>query len=103
MRKKETPEYNCLIQFDGVHWHKLDKPINFESISKHEKTIEKKFLKDRIFDKYIIETSMRLIRITDLFYKKDKIKAVNNILNMLYNKWTGVKYLGSHYQLIGLS
>lgn len=55
------------IQFDGVYWHGLDRPL--EIITKHQTKrdvqIHKKWLTDREQDKWFEERGLKLIRITD--------------------------------------
>lgn len=55
------------IQFDGVYWHGLDRPI--EEIAKHrtkrDVQIHKKWLTDREQDEHFKSRGLRLIRITD--------------------------------------
>ena len=98
-----VPNCKCMVQLDGIHWHCLDKDPNFEPKSIHETNIKKKFGRDRILDKYIIDNSMRLIHITDEFYKINRKLATDIVLNLLQSDWTGVKYLGEHYKKFGLN
>lgn len=55
------------IQFDGVYWHGLDRPINMiaEHRTKQDVAIHKKWMTDRVQDAWFAERNMKLIRVTD--------------------------------------
>lgn len=96
-------EGKTYLQFDGVHWHGLDKEC-LASNNRHEKIIYNKFYRDRELDKYVIDQKLRLIRITDVHYKMDKERAVNTILKLFRDiSWNGVTFLGEDFVKHGLS
>lgn len=55
------------IQFDGVYWHGLDRPLEIitKYRTKRDAQIHKKWLTDREQDKWFEEHGLKLIRITD--------------------------------------
>ena len=61
------------IQFDGVYWHGLDRPLEQirTSLKTRDKAIYLKWVKDRELDTYVSKQGLRLIRITDVMYKND--------------------------------
>ena len=63
-RVKSTDTY---VQFDGVYWHGLDRPIEEikASTSKRDAQIYKKWLTDREQDAWCAENAVRLIRIKE--------------------------------------
>lgn len=67
------------IQFDGVYWHGLDRPIEQikESNSYRDKIIYEKWVKDRELDTVMQIRGIRLIRITDKMFKE----SIENCLN----------------------
>lgn len=60
------------IQFDGVYWHGLDRPIEKirESSMKRDKAIVWAYEHDRLQDAWFSTRDLRLVRITDLQAKK---------------------------------
>ena len=55
------------VQFDGVYWHGLDRPIDViaEHKTPRDAQIHKKFLTDRAQDAWFAEHGLKLIRVTD--------------------------------------
>jgi hypothetical protein len=55
------------VQFDGVYWHGLDRPIELiaEHRTKRDVQIHKKWATDREQDAWFSERGMKLIRISD--------------------------------------
>ena len=51
------------IQFDGIYWHALDKPL--EEIKTNEPQRYKWYLKDRAQDEWFAANKLKLVRITD--------------------------------------
>ena len=76
---------NTYIQFDGMYWHGLDRPI--EEIkkfkSKQDVTIYGSYLRDIKQDEYFKENNLRLIRITDTMYKTKHFSEIINIIGSL--------------------
>lgn len=68
-----VPQIDTYVQFDGVYWHGLDRPIELikESSRQRDKVIYKKWLIDRAQDEWFAKMSKRLVRITDVEFKKD--------------------------------
>ncbi len=58
-------EYDVYVQYDGVYWHGLDRPINIiaEHSTKRDVMIHKKWLTDREQESWFKEHDMRLIRV----------------------------------------
>jgi hypothetical protein len=56
------------IQFDGIYWHGLDRPIEeiAQHKTKHDVQIHKKWLTDREQDLWFRENNLRLVRLSDL-------------------------------------
>lgn len=75
------PEIKTYVQFDGVYWHGLDRPIEIirESNSKRDKTIYKKWSTDHEQDAWFEKTNRRLIRVTDIDFKKDANACLQKI------------------------
>lgn len=55
------------IQFDGVYWHGLDRPIEIIAEGKTARDIQiyRKYLTDRIQDEWFKTMNLKLVRITD--------------------------------------
>lgn len=55
------------LQFDGVYWHGLDRPIDEirQSDKGRDKAIYRKWLVDRQQEKWFKDQGKRLVRITD--------------------------------------
>lgn len=73
------PEIDTYVQFDGVYWHGLDRPL--EEIAKYKTKrdvqIYKKWLSDREQDRWFKEQGMKLVRITDIQYLKERDVCIN--------------------------
>lgn len=68
---------NTYVQFDGVYWHGLDRPIKViaEHRSKRDLIIHRKWLTDRNQDIWFKDHHLKLIRITDKqFLKQGYVK-----------------------------
>lgn len=61
------------VQFDGVYWHGLDRPIDIikASSKSRDQGIHRKWTKDRELDAYMCEQNMRLIRVTDVMFREN--------------------------------
>lgn len=72
---------NVYVQFDGVYWHGLDRPIDVirSSKSSRDKTIYKKWQSDRQQDVWFQNQNKKLIRITDIDFKNDPEKCLEEI------------------------
>lgn len=66
------------VQFDGVYWHGLNRPIDViqTSTSVRDKTIFKHWLNDREQDTWFAEKGLRLVRITDVQDANEAIKLL---------------------------
>lgn len=75
------PEINTYVQFDGVYWHGLDRPIELicELQTSRNKAIYNNWVKDRLQDEWFLKTNKRLIRITDLEFKSSPDMCLNKI------------------------
>jgi hypothetical protein len=73
---------NTYVSFDGVYWHGLDRNIEIikEFKTSCDQAIYKKWLKDRELDDYVNNNKIRLVRITDFEYFKDKDACLQKIL-----------------------
>lgn len=73
---------NTYVQFDGVYWHGLDRPIEeiAASNSRRDKAIYEKWLKDRKLDVYVLEHGMKLVRITDKEHLVNPMMCIQKIL-----------------------
>lgn len=71
------------FQFDGVYWHGLNRPIEQIKICKNErdKNILRKIEIDAEQNAWFKSNNIKLIRITDKFYKKEGIKGVLDKIN----------------------
>lgn len=60
------------IQFDGVYWHGLDRPIELirEFKNPRDRTIYKSWKRDRAQDKWFEENGFKLVRVTDQQFKR---------------------------------
>lgn len=70
------------VQFDGVYWHGLDRPIEHirESKKKQDASIYRAWLRDREQDKWFVENGKRLIRITDRQYKMMTAEMIETLI-----------------------
>lgn len=71
------------VQFDGVYWHGLDRPIEvIEKLNdKRSKSIYETFLKDKRQNEWFEKNGLKLIRVTDREFKKDKDRVCKRLLN----------------------
>jgi G:T-mismatch repair DNA endonuclease (very short patch repair protein) len=62
------------VQFDGVYWHGLDRPIEeiANSMNESDKGIYKKWKRDRKQDEWFDANSMKLVRIIECEFKSFK-------------------------------
>ncbi len=69
------------VQFDGVYWHGLDRPIEeikkFKTVT--DRDIYEKWTKDRELDSVTSDKNIRLVRITDVEFKQDPQKCVEKV------------------------
>lgn len=74
-------ELDAWVEFDGVYWHGLDRPIGLiqESGTPTDQVIFKKWQRDRRQDVYFKEKCWTLIRITDLEFKRDPESCLERI------------------------
>lgn len=65
---------DTFIQFDGVYWHGLDRPIEVigEFRNPRDRTIHATFFRDRLQDEYFRSSNLKLIRFTDREFKNWK-------------------------------
>lgn len=74
-------DVDCYVQLDGVYWHGLNRQLN--EIAKHKTpqdiNIHKKFLMDRIQDKWFEANDLKLVRITDIEFDDNPVKALTYI------------------------
>jgi len=69
------------VQFDGVYWHGLDRPIEEikASSSERDKTICEKWIKDRELDVYVNVQHLRLVHVTDREFDEDPMACLLRI------------------------
>lgn len=77
---------NTYVQFDGVYWHGLDRPI--EEIALHktlsDATIETTYKRDIEQNKWCAERGVRFVRITDREFKRQVIEnTIENWLDLI--------------------
>lgn len=67
------PSIDTYVQFDGVYWHGLDRPIEIIRASKliRDQAIVKKWETDQKQNVWFFANRLRLIRVTDLHFKKE--------------------------------
>lgn len=77
---------NVYVQFDGVYWHGLDRPIEMiaEHKTKRDLAIHGKFLRDREQDAWFNAEQLTLVRITDVEFKNDNETCVLKIRGFNY-------------------
>ena len=68
-------DHDTYVQFDGVYWHGLDRPIDLiaEHKTPRDVQIRKKWLTDREQERWFVEKGMRLIRISSSQFNKHKL------------------------------
>lgn len=69
------------VQFDGVYWHGLDRPINViqNSSTLRDKRIFESYANDRLQENWFTEHHMRLIRVTDREFKQDSTGTLQKV------------------------
>lgn len=69
------------IQFDGVYWHGLDRPIEriVEYRTPQEKAIHKTYLRDQEQVQWFADNGLRLVRITDSQFKSNPIDCLQQL------------------------
>lgn len=74
---------NTYIQFDGIYWHGLDRPIEDISNSTlaRDRNITKKYYTDIQQNIWFTQNNLKLIRITDKQYRSLSINEILNIIN----------------------
>jgi len=67
-----VPSIDTYVQFDGAYWHGLDRPIELvaEGRTPRDVQIYRKWLADREQDAWFQQQNMRLVRITDVEYRR---------------------------------
>lgn len=65
------PSIDTYVQFDGVYWHGLDRPIEVirSSTKVHDRAIVAKWETDREQDMWFARSGIRLVRVTDVEFK----------------------------------
>lgn len=72
------------VQFDGVYWHGLDRPIELieERKNSHDQEIADRWHKDREQDEWFKAKGLKLVRITDqVFDEKEAEDIIKRILS----------------------
>lgn len=71
------------VQFDGAYWHGLDRPHEklWESQSPRDAAILGAFAKDRVQDAWFAAHGMKLVRVTDVEFKRDAAACVARVVN----------------------
>jgi len=74
------------IQFDGVYWHGLDRPLKVleHSSGPQARSIYRRFLIDRAQDKLFLQRDLNLIRVTDVEFVL--AKRTGSIVDLLLSK-----------------
>ncbi len=69
---------NCYVQFDGVYWHGLDRPILEieQSSSLRDKKILQKWKTDQSQNDWFAKKILKLVRITDVEFNHQPDKSV---------------------------
>lgn len=75
------PEINTYVQFDGIYWHGLDRPIEKikRSKTKRDESIYRKWLTDQEQDHWFAKSEKKLVRITDVEFQKDPFACLRKI------------------------
>lgn len=73
------------VEIDGIYWHGLNRPIEEirKSSKSSDKTISKKYDKDRMQDQYFKENGLRLIRVTDVEILENAYIVVERVKNVI--------------------
>lgn len=70
------PEVDIFIQLDGVHWHGHTKS---EKELQRWPSIQKKVIIDRAQNEFFLQNSLRLYRVSDIFFLKNREFVVHEI------------------------
>lgn len=93
------PEFTCYIQFDGVSWHGLNDRRSQNA--KYNRIVTQKFKTDRALDTLTPLCNLRLIRVTDLWYKAHRSEAATVVRDLAQDTtWVGVRYVGEHFDFL---
>lgn len=70
------------LQLDGVYWHGLNRDINQieRSSVRQDKKIYKNYLRDQKLNLYMKNEGLKMIRITDEFFKKSSKQDIIDLL-----------------------
>jgi hypothetical protein len=71
-------DIDTYIQFDGVYWHGLDRPIEMikEFRSPRDKVIYDTWKRDRKQDEWFLSHDIKLVRVTDEQFKKRNVELL---------------------------
>ena len=71
------------IQFDGIYWHGLNKPIEEIRVSQRprDKNIAVVYDRDREQERWFKENGLKLVRVTDRAFKKDPSVFINGLID----------------------
>lgn len=73
-------KYNTIIEYDG-EWHFNEKL--YKKIITKDKSFEKVIEKDRLLKDYCKINNIKLLRISDDYYKNNKDKSINQIIDFI--------------------
>lgn len=75
------------IQFDGVYWHGLDRPLQEVKSSKdpRDKVIYGTYLRDQEQNIWFKENNITFVRVTDKEFEHSPLVAYNRLKEILYN------------------
>jgi len=61
-------DLDVYVQFDGVYWHGLDRPIDEIALgtNSHDQEIVQRWHNDRVQDSWFKSKNLKLVRITDI-------------------------------------
>jgi hypothetical protein len=71
------------IQFDGVYWHGLDRPLKevLNPTTHQGESIKKTYYRDIIRQKWFLKNNKKLVRITDIDYSRMTINQIKEVIN----------------------
>ena len=72
------PSIDTYVQFDGVYWHGLNRPIEEirKSLTKRDMQIAKAFQKDQAQNAWFQENGLRLVRVTDKEFQQQSFEKI---------------------------
>lgn len=72
------PSIDTYVQFDGVYWHGLDRPIEEirESTKPRDIAIYRKWLSDQVQTAWFKEHNLRLVRVTDIQTDEERLSVI---------------------------